>query len=80
MDPFKIYKAVKEQYKSYIQTFQVFQNPEIKQFVEDGINKRKMLWQEPVIQISKRFKAGEPLSDLIAKGWLHPSCSKVFLK
>ncbi len=41
MDPFKIYKAVKEQYKSYIQTFQVFKNSEIKKFVEDGINKRK---------------------------------------
>lgn len=78
MDPFKIYKAVKEQYKSYIQTFQVFKNPEIKQFVEDGINKRKMLWQEPVIQISKRFKAGEPLQDLIAKGWLHPTTSAVY--
>ncbi|MEI6137957.1 MAG: DEAD/DEAH box helicase [Mariniphaga sp.] len=78
MDPFKIYKAVKEQYKSYIQTFQVFQNPVIKAFVEDGVNKRKMLWQEPVIQISKRFKAGDPLAVLIEKGWLHPSCSKVY--
>jgi superfamily II DNA/RNA helicase len=78
MDPFKIHKAVKEQYKSYIQTFQVFKNLEIKAFVEEGINKRKMLWQEPVIQISKRFKAGEPIIKLIAKGWLHPSCSKVY--
>jgi len=78
MDPFKIYKAVKEQYKSYIQTFQIFKNAEIKTFVEDGINKRKMLWQEPVIQISKRFKAGEPIANLIAKGWLHPACAKVY--
>ena len=29
MDPFKIYKAVKEQYKSYIQTFQIFKNTDI---------------------------------------------------
>ena len=78
MDPFKIYKSVKEQYKSYIQTFQVFNNPTIQQFVEDGINKRKMLWQEPVIQISKRFKAGDPLTELISKNWLHPSCDKVY--
>jgi len=78
MDPFKIYKAVKEQYKSYIQTFQVFKNAEIKAFVEDGINKRKMLWQEPVIQISKRFKAGEPIANLISKGWLHKDCAKVY--
>ena len=78
MDPFKIYKAVKEQYKSYIQTFQVFKNPEIKAFVEAGINKRKMLWQEPVIQISKRFKAGLPVTELISKNWLHPNCAKVY--
>lgn len=78
MDPFKIYKAVKEQYKSYIQTFQVFKNTDIRSFVEEGINKRKMLWQEPVIQISKRFKAGEPISKLIANKHLHPSCSDVY--
>jgi superfamily II DNA/RNA helicase len=78
MDPFKIYNSVKEQYKSYIQTFQVFKNQDIKQFVEDGINKRKMLWQEPVIQISKRFKAGEPIHELINRGWLHPYCEKVY--
>ena len=78
MDPFKIYKAVKEQYKSYIQTFQVFKNADIKTFVEDGINKRKMLWQEPVIQISKRFKAGLPVKELIDNNWLHPNCAKVY--
>ncbi len=78
MDPFKIYKAVKEQYKSYIQTFQVFKNADIKAFVEDGINKRKMLWQEPVIQISKRFKAGLPVKELISKNWLHPNCANVY--
>jgi ATP-dependent helicase YprA (DUF1998 family) len=78
MDPFKIYKAVKEQYKSYIQTFQVFKNADIKAFVEDGINKRKMLWQEPVIQISKRFKAGLPVTELISKNWLHPNCANVY--
>jgi superfamily II DNA/RNA helicase len=78
MDPFKIYKSVKEQYKSYIQTFQVFKNPEIKKFVEDGIDKRKMLWQEPVIQISKRFKAGASVEDLVKKGWLNVACNNVY--
>ena len=78
MDPFKIHKAVKDQYKSYIQTFQVFKNADIKAFVDEGINKRKMLWQEPVIQISKRFKAGLPVTDLISKNWLHSNCIKIY--
>ncbi|NJK97526.1 MAG: hypothetical protein HC905_23825 [Bacteroidales bacterium] len=37
-----------------------------------------MLWQEPVIQISKRFKAGLPISELISKNWLHADCAKVY--
>lgn len=78
MDPFKIYKAVKQQYKSYIQTFQIFKNPKIKAFVDNGINKRQMLWQEPVIQISKRFKAGLPIKELIKKNWLHPNCANIY--
>lgn len=78
MDPFKIYKAVKEQYKSYIQTFQIFKNERIKTFVDTGINNRSMLWQEPVIQISKRFKAGLPVTELINKEWLHPTCANVY--
>lgn len=78
MDPFKIYKSVKEQYKSYIQTFQVFKNEKIKSFVETGINNRSMLWQEPVIQISKRFKAGLPVTELVNNGWLHNGCNQVY--
>jgi len=78
MDPFKIYKAVKEQYKSYIQTFQVFKSDRIRSFVETGINNGSMLWQEPVIQINKRYKAGEPLTELIGKGWLHANCNEVY--
>jgi len=78
MDPFKIYKAVKEQYRSYIQTFQVFKNPEIARFVGDGINNRRMLWQEPIIQITKRFKAGIPLEEIVAKKWLHSKICSIY--
>ncbi len=78
MDPFKIYKAVKEQYKSYIQTFQIFKNEKIKAFVDTGINNRSMLWQEPVIQISKRFKAGIPLTEMVSRGWLHTRSNNVY--
>ena len=77
MDPFKIYNAVKDQYKSYIETFQIFKNEDIKRFVQDGINNRKMLWQEPVIQISKRFKNGKTLDDMASEGWLHKNIKSI---
>lgn len=78
MDPFKIYNAVKDQYKSYIETFQIFKNEDIKRFVQDGINNRKMLWQEPVIQISKRFKNGNTLDDMVSEGWLHKNIKSIY--
>jgi len=78
MDPFKIYTEVKNQYRSYIQTFQIFKSDRIRQFVDESVVKRKMLWQEPVIQISKRFKAGMFVKDLVAKGWLHSGCNNIY--
>lgn len=78
MDPFKIFKEVKQQYKAYIQTFQVFKNKDIEAYVHDQIDNGKLLWQEPIIQISKRFKAGKSIPQLIDESILHPASKEVF--
>ena len=78
MDPFKIYQEVKSQYYSFIKTFQVFKNKEIEAFVANAVANRQMLWQEPIIQISKRFKSGLTIKELIAKKWLHPATEQIF--
>lgn len=78
MDPFKIFKEVKHQYKAYIQTFQVFKNKRIEAYVHDQMDNGKLLWQEPIIQISKRFKAGKSIPQLIDEGVLHPATREVF--
>jgi ATP-dependent helicase YprA (DUF1998 family) len=78
MDPFKIFQEVKQQYKAYIQTFQLFKNKEIEQYVQRQIDHGKLLWQEPIIQISKRFKAGKSIPQLIDDGVLHPATKDVF--
>ena len=78
MDPFKIYDEVKEQYYSFIKTFQVFKNKEIEKFVRNAVAHRQMLWQEPIIQITKRFKSGLSLRELIDKGLLHPESETIF--
>jgi hypothetical protein len=79
MNPFNVFEEVKKQYKSYIQTFQVFKNKEIEGFVKDQIDNGNMLWQEPVVQISKRFKAGKKLDEFIDEGILHPSTKNIFV-
>ena len=78
MDPFKVYNQVKEQYYSFIKTFQVFKNKKIEAFVAEAVANRQMLWQEPIVQITKRFKAGLPLTEMIANGWLHPKIKDIF--
>ena len=78
MNPFKVFKEVKQQYKAYIQTFQVFKNKEIEKYVHRQMDQGKLLWQEPIIQISKRFKAGKSIPQLINEGILHPAANEVF--
>lgn len=78
MNPFKVFEEVKKQYKSYIQTFQVFKNKDIESFVHKQMDEGNMLWQEPVIQISKRFKAGKTINELVNDGLLHPVVEDIF--
>jgi ribosomal protein L37AE/L43A len=80
MNPFKVYEEVKKQYRSYIETFQTFRNQRIAQFVKEKIERDRMLWQEPVIQISKRFKAGKTIPEFIATGILHPALEQIYTR
>jgi ATP-dependent helicase YprA (DUF1998 family) len=78
MNPFKVFQEVKHQYKAYIQTFQVFKNKKIEAYVHNQMDNGKLLWQEPIIQISKRFKVGKSIPQLIKEGVLHPATREVF--
>ncbi len=78
MNPFKVFQEVKQQYKAYIQTFQIFKNKQIRSFVNQQVEDGNMLWQEPIVQISKRFKTGETLRHFVNEGILHPAIENVF--
>ena len=78
MNPFRTYDAVKADYLSYIRTFQKFKNKKFEDFVNNRTDQHDMLWREPLIQISKRFKQGLTLKALIDKKWLHPKCLAIF--
>ena len=78
MNPFRTYEAVKADYLSYIRTFQKFKNKKFEDFVNDRTDQHDMLWREPLIQISKRFKQGLTFKEMIDKGWLNPKCLSIF--
>lgn len=78
MNPFRTFEAVKADYLSYIRTFRKFKNERFENFVNDRTEKHDMLWKEPLVQISKRFRQGKTLAAMVREGWLHARCQTIF--
>ena len=78
MNPFAVLEQVQEAYLSYVHTFQKFNNPAIRDWVAERVRKGTLLWKEPYIQLSRDFERGEPFSQLVDEGLLHPDTPKCF--
>ena len=78
MNPFAVLRQVQEDYKGYVQTFQQFQNPEIRQWILEKIENGALLWKPPYIQLARPFAPGERLEDLVAEGLLDQKVLSVF--
>ena len=53
MNPFTILSAVQQDYLTYVQTFQRFQNPQIRDWVLERVRSGTLLWKPPFIQVSR---------------------------
>jgi len=78
VNPFEILAAVQRDYLTYVQTFQRFQNPEIREWVLERVQSGTLLWKPPYIQLSRPFAPGDRLEDLVAAGVLHPATPPIF--
>lgn len=78
MNPFDILAQVQEQYRTYVQTFQRFQNPVIRDWVMERIQNGTLLWKPPYVQLSRPFAPGELFESFIAAGVLHPQTPAIF--
>lgn len=78
LDPFEVLGHVKEDYRTYVETFQRFQDTAIQDWVMARIENGTLLWKPPYIQLSRPFAPGDPLPDLVAAGRLHPGVLSVF--
>jgi ATP-dependent helicase YprA (DUF1998 family) len=77
LDPFSVLSSVQSAYRTYVHTFQKFDNPAIQDWVAERVEQGTLLWRDPFIQLSRRFERGETLTDLVAEGLLHshaPAC------
>ncbi|OGS23329.1 MAG: hypothetical protein A2252_09615 [Elusimicrobia bacterium RIFOXYA2_FULL_39_19] len=77
-NPFIAYEKCKESYKSFIDSYHRFTNPEIEKWVRENTESGNLLWREPFLQSSRHFLKGEALEILVKEGIVHDSCLKIF--
>jgi len=77
MNPFEVLNEVRYAYKTFVHTFQQFKNPTIRDWVGEKVDGGTLLWKEPFIELSRRFRRGDSWNDLIGLG-IHPETPKVF--
>ena len=80
MNPFHVLETVQQDYRKYVESFQLIKSADIPPLLADAIDQGELLWKDPYVQISRRFQPGGPLTDLIQDGTLHPDCAKVFYR
>src|SRR5579883_2247046 len=80
MNPFLTLREVQGAYQRYVSTFQRFQHPVIRAWVEERVATGRILWREPFLSLGRRFARGETFADLVADPAvrLHPDTWRCF--
>jgi hypothetical protein len=78
LNPFTTLQHVQSDYLTYVQTFQRFQNPQIRDWVMERVQSGTLLWKPPYVQIARPFQSGEVLQTLVDEGILHRDIPHIF--
>ena len=77
-NPFITYEKCKESYKSFIDSYHRFTNPEIETWVKKNTEEGHLLWREPFLQLSRPFIKGKALDSFVSEKVLEESCLEIF--
>jgi len=77
-NPFLTYEECKNTYKSFIDSYHRFKNPEIKKWVKKNTEEGHLLWREPFLHISRPFLKGQPLQYYVDKDIIEKKCLQIF--
>ncbi|HXF72477.1 MAG TPA: DEAD/DEAH box helicase [Actinomycetota bacterium] len=77
MDVFQLRDRVIADYRDYATSFVQISDERIREHVERELD-AGLLWPEPLIQLNPTFEVGGTIDDLVARGVLHPECSRIF--
>lgn len=77
-NPFQTFEACKTAYRSFIDSYHKFTNPEIEEWISKNTEEGKLLWQEPYLELARSFQKGTNLEEMVKSGILHQECLRVF--
>ena len=77
MDIFKTHHSIVDDYKSYIRSFINIKDDEIRQTVNDELEKGK-LWPNPLIQFNPSFEDYGDVDELVSQGVLDSQIKDIF--
>lgn len=80
MHPLAMLDSIRKDYTSYVDSFQFYKNPSIRDWVERRRNEGRVLYREPFLTLAKPFLGGASLQSLIDDGALHAGTRRVFTK
>jgi len=78
MQPFILAEKVKEEYAKYIRTSFPFLNPDLREAFIRQIEEGNLLWKGPYVTLSRNFKAGPTLHELVNEGELDARIADIF--
>ncbi|NOK64368.1 MAG: DEAD/DEAH box helicase [Chloroflexi bacterium AL-N10] len=77
MDAFTLGRTVVSDYMAYVSSFLTILDPKIQAFVDEKLS-NKVLWPDPLLQLSPAYESAETVAELATRGVLHPGCGALF--
>ena len=78
MSIFDLSRQIIRDYARYVQSFLPINDERVRQFVEDELIRRNVLWPESLLQLNPAYEMAETVSELCSRGGLHPLCAEIF--
>lgn len=80
MHPLSLVTGLRESYARYVDSFQFYKNPAIRDWVEAKRAEGRLLYREPFLTLAKPFADGSSLTTLVNEGFLDPGVLGVFTR
>jgi hypothetical protein len=75
---FEIRDKAVEGYSNYIRYSLKISDERLKKLVHEEYFDKGIFWPEPLVQLNPNYEFGQPLSELVKKGKIHPECINFF--